>query len=139
MSTEDTAEPRACGGCLCGAVRYEIRGSLRDVVACHCGQCQRTHGGPASYSSAAKSEIAFNQDRGLTWYRSSQKARRGFCSQCGASLFWEPIGGDSISVTAGSLDPPSGLATSGHIFVCDKGDYYEIADDLPQRPRGLAG
>ncbi len=85
--------PRATGRCLCGAVRYQIRGPLRAVVNCHCGQCRRTHGNVAAYTSAARADLVLTEDHGLKWYRSSEVAQRGFCRDCGASLFWEPLGG----------------------------------------------
>jgi len=50
----DRAEAvRATGGCLCGAVRYEVLGPLRDVVLCHCSHCRRTHGHVAAYAACA--------------------------------------------------------------------------------------
>ena len=49
--------PRATGRCLCGAVHYQIRGPLRPVVNCHCGQCLRTHGNVAAYTSAARADL----------------------------------------------------------------------------------
>ncbi len=127
---------RATGRCLCGAVVYQIRGPLRGVVNCHWGQCRRTHGNVAAYTSAARADLVLTEDRGLKWYRSSEVARRGFCRDCGASLFSEPLGGDRVAVAAGSIDPPSGLETIGHIFVADKGDYYEIADGLEALSEG---
>ncbi len=136
MTLGEDKPPRATGRCLCGAVRYEIRGPLRGVVNCHCGQCLRTHGNVAAYTRCARSDLVLTEDRGLKWYRSSDFARRGFCRECGASLFWEPLGEDRVSVAAGSIDPPSGLKTIRHIFVADKGDYYEIADGLETLPAG---
>ena len=63
--------------------------------------------------------------------RSSAEARRGFCGTCGSNLFWDG-GGASLSIMAGTFDPPTGLAMAGHVFVADKPDWYEIADELPQ-------
>jgi hypothetical protein len=76
--------------------------------------------------------IRLEGEEALTWYRSSEKARRGFCRICGSSLFWEPIGTGRVSIAAGSLDSPTRLKTVRHIFVADKGDYYEIHDGLDQ-------
>ena len=126
------AEDKATGGCLCGAVRYEIDGGLREVIGCHCGQCQRTHGNFAAYTATAIERLVFLEQRGLAWYQSSDTARRGFCRECGASLFWDPLPKDYIAVSAGSLDQPSGLQLTKHIFVEDKPDFYEITDGLPQ-------
>ena len=136
MPVDPTARPRAAGGCLCGAVRYEIRGPLRDVVNCHCGQCRRTHGNVAAYTEAARADLVLTEDRGLKWYRSSKEGRGGFCGDCGASLFWERLGVDRVSVAAGGIDAPSGLTTVRHIFTAHKGDYYEIADRLEAVPEG---
>ena len=120
------------GGCLCGGVRYRVAGRLQPVVDCHCGQCRRTHGHFAAYATAAKPALELVEDRGLRWYGSSPGVRRGFCGTCGASLFWEQVEGSEISIAAGTLDAPTGLATVGHIFVADAGDYYAIADGLPR-------
>jgi hypothetical protein len=139
MTLGQDKPPRATGRCLCGAMRYEIRGPLRPVVNCHCGQCLRTHGNVAAYTSAARSDLVLTEERGLKWYRSSEIARRGFCRDCGASLFWERLGGDQVAVAAGCIDPPSGLKTIRHIFAADKGDYYEIADELERFPAGHDG
>jgi hypothetical protein len=136
MTASDDKPPRATGRCLCGAVSYEVRGDLRDVWNCHCGQCRRTHGNVAAYTSVARTDLVLTEARGLKWYRSSDRARRGFCRDCGASLFWEPSAGDRVSVAAGSLDPPTGLKTTRHIFVAERGDYYEIGDDLERLPAG---
>jgi hypothetical protein len=122
------------GGCLCGAVRYIVNGPLRDVVNCHCGQCRRTHGHFAAYSAAALDHFKLTNDGSLKWYQSSALARRGFCSVCGASLFWASQGDDYIAIAAGTLDQPTGLRTVAHIYVADAGDYYTIADGVETHP-----
>ena len=68
----------------------------------------------------------------VTWFSASEKARRGFCSICGSFLFWESSKGKSIAVGMGAFDSPTGASLFEHIYVADKGDYYEIADGLPQ-------
>lgn len=124
----------AVGGCLCGAVRYEVRGPLRPVVNCHCGQCRKFHGHYGAYSNAAAKDMSVTGYRHLKWYRSSNFARRGFCKECGSSLFWERLRSGTISITAGSIDGPTKLRTIRHIYVRDKGDYYKISDKLDQLP-----
>ncbi len=133
LSTSE-GPPSATGGCLCGAVRYELRGELRGVYNCHCGQCRRSHGHFGAYSSVTPDQISFTISRGLKWSESSKIARRGFCGDCGSSLFWEPADRDHLAIAAGSFDQPSGLITLGHIFTDDKGDYYTIDDDLERWP-----
>lgn len=119
------------GGCLCGAVRYQARGPLRDVVNCHCGRCRRTHGHFGAYAEVASDDLALLEDRALGWYVTDGR-ERGFCRECGASLFWRRAGSGSTSISAGTLDEPTGLRTVAHIFVDSKGDYYEIVDELPR-------
>ncbi len=120
------------GGCLCGAVRYEVQGPLRDVVNCHCTMCQRLHGAFGAHSKAAKADIEIVEDGGLAWYATSQRARRGFCRACGSNLFWEPVDQDATGIVAGTLDQPTGLKTLGHIFTAEKADFYDIADESPR-------
>ena len=116
----------ATGGCLCGAVRFSISGAMRGVINCHCGQCRRSHGHYAAYSAVGADDLTMTEDRGLKWYKSSDTARRGFCMECGSSLFWKPADKLHVAVAAGSLDQPTGLVTTGDIFTADKGDYYMI-------------
>ena len=115
------------GSCLCGAVKYEVTGTLRDVIACHCEQCRRQTGNYMSATAALDTDFRITETRGLKWYRSSNKARRGFCSECGSVLFWKGDGSDYTSITAGSVDGATGLKLEGHIFCDNAGDYYEIA------------
>jgi hypothetical protein len=121
------------GGCLCGGVRYRIRGALRGVIACHCSQCRRTSGHYAAMTSAASADLTLTSSAGLTWYKSSDRAERGFCSICGSNLFWKPFGENRTAIGAGTLDIPTGISVIEHIFVDDKSDYYTISDDLPKR------
>lgn len=122
------------GSCLCGAIKFVISGKLREVVNCHCGQCRKAHGHFAAYSAVPRDQISFLNDQGLTWYKSSEHARRGFCRECGSSLFWDRLASDTLCVAAGSLDQPTGLISVRHIFVDDAGDYYEIEDSLEKFP-----
>ncbi|MDS9466792.1 GFA family protein [Paracoccus sp. MBLB3053] len=119
------------GHCLCGEIRF--RGTYDDshgLNACHCSQCRRWSG----HVWAAILPRSMQIDGEPTWYRASDFARRGFCGTCGSSLFWQRDGSDIIDVAAGAIDTPTGLRLQGHIFVADKGDYYDIADGLPQDP-----
>jgi hypothetical protein len=120
------------GGCLCGAVRYCVDGPLRPVVVCHCGQCRRSHGGPAPYTAAVSARLVLTRRAGLRWYASSPGVGRGFCRRCGASLFWRRDGAERTSIAVGSLDGPTGLGTAGHIHVAHGGDWYAVTDGTPQ-------
>ncbi len=92
---------KASGGCLCGEVRYEVRGPLRNVINCHCSKCRRMHGHMAAYASARRENLVLTKQDGLKWYRSvtdeTPDVHRGFCQECGSSLFWDPEGLEIIS------------------------------------------
>lgn len=127
------------GGCLCGGVRYRVTGPLRQVVACHCGQCRRTSGHHAAFTACFAGDLVMESDRVLRWYRSSPEAERGFCGECGSNLFWRPVAGGTVAIAAGTLDGAAGLSLMAHAFAADKGAYYEIADDLPHWPQAIPG
>ena len=121
------------GSCLCGKVAFTIDGDLSPPSACHCGQCRKQSGHVWSSTWTHQDNLSFTASDTLRWFRASETARRGFCSECGSFLFWQHNEEDTISISMGALSAPTGLKLSKHIFVADKGDYYDISDDLPQR------
>jgi hypothetical protein len=134
MNARQGSNLRATGGCLCGAVKYEIHGTLYNVINCHCSKCRRIHGHVSAYTSSKREDFKLVEERGLKWYCSvkdeTPDVSRGFCQECGGSLFWDAKGDANIYISAGTLDQPTGLKTSGHIWLSQAGDYYELADDL---------
>jgi hypothetical protein len=127
-----TTPNSATGRCLCGAVRYRVDGPMREAVACHCSQCRRSSGNFVVATAAANGDLTIEGAENLVWHASSDAAERGFCGVCGGNLFWRRFGGDSTSIMAGTLDPPTGLSVARHIFVADKSDFYEIGDGAPR-------
>ncbi|MEM7643632.1 MAG: GFA family protein [Pseudomonadota bacterium] len=119
------------GSCLCGAVRYAVDGPLRPVVACHCGQCRKATGNYVAATSAARGDVTIEGK--LTWFQSSETARRGFCGTCGSQLFWDGPG-VNLSIMAGSLDLPTGLTLAGHIYCEGRGDWYALPSGDRQVP-----
>jgi hypothetical protein len=122
------------GSCLCGAVRFRLAQAPTEPTACHCTQCRKQSGHFFASANLPKQALHLEGAEHLSWYQASAKVRRGFCARCGAWLFWEPLGRDWTSVALGAIDGPTGLRLQRHIFVADKGDYYDIADGLPQNP-----
>ena len=120
---------------MLSAVRFTVEGELAPPDACHCTQCRRTSGHYWASTNVPRKALKLDGEFNVAWFRSSEKVQRGFCSTCGASLFWDPIGEDWIAVAMGAFDAPTGTRLEKHIFVADKGDYYEIRDGLPQNPR----
>lgn len=132
MVNDDDRPIRARGGCLCGSVRFLVRGPLVDIKACHCLICRRLHSYCCAYTACETVDLEIQPSPKLRWYRPSPTSRRGFCSKCGTQLFSFATGRDHVSLMASSLDEPTGLRLVKHICVNQKGDYYEIADGLPQ-------
>ena len=124
------------GSCLCGAVRFCTRGALRGVVYCHCSQCRKQTGLYYAATDVDVSNVVIEGEGNITWYAASDFAKRGFCRTCGSALFWKRNDADKISILAGAFDLPSGLTAESHIFVADRGDFYAIADGLPQHALG---
>jgi hypothetical protein len=123
------------GSCLCGAVHFEINADLHAPDACHCLQCRKYSGHYWASTDVYRAMLSIYGEENITWYQSSEKVRRGFCSTCGSSLFWDPILKDKIAVAMGSLDGPTGTQLAMHIFTSEKGDYYRIADGITQHLR----
>lgn len=123
------------GSCLCGAIRFRAEAAARPVWACHCSQCRKTSGHYWAATMVPRSALVIEGEAALRWYASSEKARRGFCGTCGASLFWDLLGEDHVSIAAGALDGPTGLTLVKHIHCATKGDYYEI-EPGPDRAEG---
>lgn len=120
------------GRCLCGAVHFNVTGALPPPDACHCSQCRRQSGHYWASTDVPRNTLTIEGADRLTWFQSSEKVRRGFCATCGSFLFWDPPARDSIAVAMGAFDAPTGTYLHMHIFTADKGDYYDIADGLPQ-------
>jgi hypothetical protein len=120
------------GSCLCGAVSFEVSCALPPPDACHCTQCRKQTGHYLVSTDVPRAAVTIRGEDRVTWFRSSEKVRRGFCSTCGSVLFWDPIYRDWIGLAMGAFEKPTETKLRIHIHVADKGDYYEIADGLPQ-------
>ncbi|MEM8563055.1 MAG: GFA family protein [Pseudomonadota bacterium] len=122
------------GSCLCGAIRFVVNSTLESATACHCRQCRKHSGHFEASAEIPRTALKISGMEKLSWFN-SQKARRGFCSVCGSSLFWDPLDRakhDWTAVALGAFDTPTNTTLEKHIYVAEKGDYYDIADGLPQ-------
>lgn len=123
---------RSTGHCSCGAVRIKVTGPLRLVVYCHCSQCRRQTGHYLAATACDDDRLEIEGGEAISWYQSSDVAKRGFCSKCGSGLFWKHQDAAYTSILAGLFDEPNSLKQESHIFVGDKGCYYDLTDGLPQ-------
>ena len=98
--------------CLCGGIKFKTEGNHRDVQNCHCIQCMKTHGHYAAYTKIEEQNIKFIKKTTLKWFKSSKRAKRGFCNKCGASIFFKVLNTKEICVAAGMFNKPVKLKTS---------------------------
>ena len=118
--------------CLCGGIKLRTQGYHRNVQNCHCIQCMKTHGHHAAYTNVEERDVKFFKKKTLKWFKSSKRAKRGFCNKCGASLFFKIIGTKTISIAAGMFNRPVKLKTTMNIFVKGKLDYYKLDGSMPK-------
>src|ERR1700730_8336000 len=126
------------GGCLCGAVRFNVTGTPTAFDLCHCSRCREASG------SAFLAELEF---RGSEFEWVSGQAlvktyeapvrnkppgyRRTFCTVCGGPL--PTVEADIVNIPAGTLDDAPLVQPRRHIFVAVKAPWFEITDALPRR------
>lgn len=123
------------GSCLCGTVGIEIDEPLEHAPeACHCHQCRKQTGHFFVGLNVRRTALKIAGEEQVRWFQSSEQVQRGFCGACGSTLFWKPtIAGYAwTSVAMGCLDSELKAKIAKHIFVADKGSYYEIDDGAPQ-------
>jgi len=119
------------GSCLCGDIHFETSAEPKGASMCHCGQCRKQSGGIWSSAYVADNDLTITGP--VNWYASSDLAKRGSCPRCGSFLFWKAHDEDTTSFALGAVDGATGLKIAKHIFVASKGDYYDIADVVPQQ------
>lgn len=123
------------GGCFCGRIRYQAGGEPFNETNCHCTNCRRTTGAPfVTWFSVSRPEFRITSGQ-PTRFRSSAKAMRSFCPDCGTQLTFEHDDfTDEIDVTTASLDEPNTCAPRDHTFVRSRLKWIALADGLPEYP-----
>jgi hypothetical protein len=108
----------------------QVQGSHRDIRKL----CRKHTGNFWTGINVRRTALEIQGAGSVVWYQSSEKVRRGSCSVCGSTLFWDPMieGYKWTAVAMGCIDTPLDLKISRHTFVGSKGGYYEILDGAPQ-------
>ncbi|MFZ5522126.1 MAG: GFA family protein [Pseudomonadota bacterium] len=127
------------GSCLCGGVRFSIRGQLAPIEICHCPQCRQAQGGPIATSIPVKAttlELLEGEEL-LQQYESSPGKVRVFCKVCGSPVFSKR---DSVPgvlrIRAGLLQEPVGTQLAFHAFTASKASWWPIVPGLPEFTEG---
>jgi GNAT superfamily N-acetyltransferase len=123
------------GGCFCGAIRYRVSGSSRDVSHCHCSICRRTTGAPlVTWATFPAASFIFTAGTPAE-FRATSRAVRQLCPTCGTALtFRETARPHSVDVTVGSMDSPDVIIPAAHIWTSSQLAWLHVADDLPRHP-----
>jgi hypothetical protein len=125
------SDTRLQGHCFCGQVRFSIPAESLGVIACHCDDCRKMHGNYNAMLAAPRADVVFEADTTLTWFQSSQKAKRAFCSACGSRLFKDNLGSDRLMVSAGAIEGNTGKAgIIKNLWEQSKGDWYALPATL---------
>lgn len=118
------------GRCACGGVTYVIEGPLRSVANCHCEPCRRVSGHFLAATSAPVEAVTIAGTT-LQWWARTPEVEYGFCCECGSTLFWRATDKPGhLSITAGTLDQPTGLVTELALFTSEAGDYHRLDPDV---------
>ena len=126
------------GSCLCGKVRYELRGSPHSMYYCHCSMCRKATGSSFATNMMARTEdFAIVSGRAFVKaFQSSPKEYRHFCSECGSPIYGEADQRKGVvSLRCGTLETDPGIRPTVHIFTASKAPWFDICDRLPQAPR----
>lgn len=127
------------GSCLCGQVRYQIRGELSGVVNCHCSDCRKAHGAAFRTRATVKTKDLtwLSGEELLTSFRAKPGEFRTFCRICGSSILTKfRDNPDEYGLALGTLDTDPGVKPACHVWVSDKAPWHDITDGLPQFPEG---
>ncbi len=123
------------GGCLCGAVRFELHGGIDSIVFCHCSRCRKAQGS-AFATNGVVQEAEFKFVTGaelLNGYESSPGQTKYFCRQCGSPIFSRNINcPGELRIRLGVIESDIEERPAAHIFVGSKANWEQICDDLPQ-------
>ena len=121
------------GGCLCGALRYELSGGLIDAGFCHCRMCQRASGAPVVAWCTFPIEAFRYTGKAPVVHSSSARYQREFCGQCGTPIaFRRRAAATLIDVTLASLDTPEAIPPQYHIWRMSQIKWFETTDRLPR-------
>ena len=126
------------GGCLCGAMRFEVPAPLVSASYCHCTRCQRRTGTTASAQARAEpgSFHIVSGDAHVRLYTPETGFEKAFCVECGSALFSrDPDAHETISVRLGAFDADPGICPQWRQFVAYAAPWESTPDDgLPRHP-----
>ena len=128
------------GGCLCGALRFEVSADPLWVAYCHCRSCRLAAGAPfVAWASFPVADFTLTKGN-LSAYTSSSDVTRGFCGSCGTALTYaHRARASELDIALATLDDASSIPPEFHIWVSHKLPWVVLSDGLPQYPEWREG
>lgn len=119
---------KANGKCLCGSVTVSAEKINQNIGACHCTMCRKWTGGSPFFATNCE-EISFSGEENIQTYNSSAWGERGFCKKCGTNLFYKLKEKEQYILSAGLFDGVEGYNFDHQIFIDEKPDWYDFANE----------
>lgn len=125
------------GSCLCGGVKYKVKGPIKFVAHDHCSICRRAHGAAFATWCGVKSEVDQFQiivgKENLTSYKSTKEAERQFCKICGSQLFFRSQNWPGeVHFTRASVEQEMTDKPKAHVYFSDRANWLDCKDNLPK-------
>jgi hypothetical protein len=118
------------GGCLCGATRFSFVGKLDNLYFCHCSQCRKNYGLYGAFAGVIRSALVTEKADKLQSFKSSRNTTRTFCGVCCSPVTWDREGDEHVYVLMGTLDGDIQTTGAKHIYLNERGGYYEICGSM---------
>ena len=123
------------GSCLCGAVKYELKGEISQILLCHCSRCRKATGSAfAALTPVRTEDLHFiSGEQSIKKFDSAPGVGRYFCQDCGSPLFSKRENApELVRLRIGTLDTKIPTTPIAHVFVASKSEWFEICDSNPQ-------
>ena len=124
------------GACLCGAIGFEFDTPSLWSAHCHCSLCRRAHGAAfVTWVGVEEARFRFTTSDSLHWFNSSTKGKRGFCTQCGSTLFFKSTASpDEIHIARANIAGDLDIQPSIHVsYGSEEVSWFPFTDDLPHK------
>ena len=121
------------GSCLCAAISFTVEGALRNVLHCHCVNCQKSSGNYVAATSCELANLTVADPTSLLRWYDLGYAQYGFCATCGSRLFWQGTEHpDQISIQVGCLDDGPELPLEAVWFANDAHHHVPVNHNVAQ-------
>lgn len=126
---------KVTGGCLCGAIRYEINGEPLRAANCHCNDCKKATGAPYVTNVFYKdTQITLLKGRPKVFEHTADSGNsmaKEFCGDCGSQVFGTGELRPGIRhVKAGTIDDASFVKPEANLFALHALSYIHLDEDI---------